>query len=155
MKRGLLLFSLLLSSSAIAADLPGFVHYRGSELKAYEKKLGPKINAMKVATANLDKFDRHFTMIAHRQGPGQVEIHEHMADLFVAQTGEATLVVGGEAENAKTTEPGELRGTSIKGGERRTLRPGDIVHIPAQMPHQVLVDPGKQFTYFVLKVETK
>lgn len=155
MKYRPLLFSILIASSAIGAELPGFVLYRGSDLKAYGKKLAPKMNEMKVASASLDKFDNHSTMIAHREGPGLVEIHEHMADLFVVQGGEGTLVVGGEAENAKTTEPGELRGTSIKGGERRRLSAGDIVHIPAKMPHQVLVDSGKQFTYFVLKVESR
>lgn len=150
-----LLCSLLLGSSALAADLTGFVVYRASDLKGYPAKLAPKINEMKVATANLDNFGNHTTMVAHREGPGQVEIHEHMADLFVVQSGEATLVVGGEAEGAKTVSPGELRGSSIRGGERRKLGAGDIVHIPPRMPHQLLIDSGQQFTYFVLKVETK
>ncbi len=155
MKRALPLFFCLLSSTAMAADLPGFVIYRGADLKAYESKLAPKINEMKVAAVNLDRFGNHSTMIAHREGSGQVEIHEHMADVFVVQSGEATLVVGGEAENAKTIEPGELRGSSIRGGQRQQLGAGDIVHIPARVPHQVLVDPGKQFTYFVLKVQSE
>lgn len=155
MKHLCLPFLLLVGSSALAADLPGFVVYKGSELRAYQTKLAPKINELKVATANLDSFGNHSTMIAHREGPGQVEIHESMADVFVVQSGEATLVVGGEPENAKTVAPGELRGSSIKGGERWRLGAGDIVHIPARMPHQLLIDSGKQFTYFVVKVETK
>lgn len=151
----LLLFSLLLGASVPAGDLTGFVHYRASDLKAYQAKLAPKMNEMKVASATLDKFDNHAAMIAHREASGQVEIHERMADLFVVQSGEATLVVGGEAENTKTVEPGEIRGASIKGGERVHLTAGDIVHIPAKMPHQLLVDSGKQFTYFVLKIEIR
>ncbi len=155
MKHTLLLFSLLFSASAPAGDLPGFVHYRASELKAYQGKLASKMNEMKFASTSLDKFDNHAAMIAHRQASGLVEIHERMADLFVVQSGEATLVVGGEAENTKTVEPGEIRGTSVKGGERVKLTPGDIVHIPAKMPHQLLLDNGKQFTYFVLKIEIR
>jgi uncharacterized RmlC-like cupin family protein len=31
---------------------------------------------------------------------------------------------------------------------------GDVVHIPVKVPHQLLVEPGKQFTYFVVKVDT-
>jgi hypothetical protein len=29
---------------------------------------------------------------------------------------------------------------------------GDVVHIAAGVPHQTLVAPGKQFTYFIIKV---
>ncbi len=146
---------LLLSSGALAAEPSGFVIHRAADLRAYQARLAPKINAMKVATEQLDNFANHSTMVAHREGPGQVEIHEHMADLFVVVSGEATLAVGGEGQGMKTTEPGELRGDSIKGGERHALAAGDIVHIPAGMPHQVLLEPGKQFTYFVLKIVTK
>jgi hypothetical protein len=63
-------------------------------------------------------------------------------------------VVGGEVEDGKTTAPGEIRGPSIKGGARHALSPGDIVHIPARTPHQVLVPSGGRFTYFVIKVDT-
>jgi uncharacterized RmlC-like cupin family protein len=30
---------------------------------------------------------------------------------------------------------------------------GDVVHIPAGVPHQFFVQPGKQVTYFVVKVD--
>ena len=76
-----------------------------------------------------------------------------MTDFFVVQSGEATLVVGGEVPGAKTTAPHELRGPKINGGERRKLVAGDVVHIPANTPHQLLVEKGKQFTYLFIKVE--
>jgi len=78
-----------------------------------------------------------------------------MNDVFVAETGEATLLVGGEMVGGKQAKPGEWLGDSIKGGMKRRLSPGDIVHIPARMPHQLLIPAGKEFTYFVVKVETK
>ena len=64
---------------------------------------------------------------------------------------EATLIVGGTAVNPKSTGAGEVRAPSINGGERRQLAAGDLVNIPANIPHQVLVAAGKQFTYFVVK----
>jgi mannose-6-phosphate isomerase-like protein (cupin superfamily) len=93
--------------------------------------------------------------ISHREANGIPEVHAHMDDYFVVQSGEATLVIGGEVVNAKQTEPGETRGDSIKGGERRKLTAGDVVHIPTDLPHQLLVDNGKLFTYFVIKVKAK
>ena len=76
-----------------------------------------------------------------------------MADFFVVESGEATLVVGGQVVGGKTTAPNEIRGPKINGGERRKLAAGDIVHIPVKAPHQLLVENGKQFTYFVIKVQ--
>ena len=137
-----------------AAEIPGVVVWSASELKAYGKKLAPKVNEKKLAIERLAAFGNHSTLVGHRAGDGESELHETQADFFVVQSGEATLVVGGEVVEGKTTAPGEIRGTAIKGGERKPLVPGDIVHIPAKVPHQVLVAAGKEFTYFVIKVDT-
>lgn len=139
----------------LAAEPAGFVVWSGSELKGYAQKLAPKINEQKVASERLATFGNHLAMIAHREGDGEAELHETQADLFVVQGGEATLVVGGEVVDAKATAPGEVRGPSIRGGQLRPLGAGDIVHIPAKVPHQLLLAPGKKFTYFVLKVDTR
>jgi len=138
----------------MAAEPSGVVVWSGSELKGFGRKLAPKMNEGKVATERLATFPGHFAMVAHREADGQAELHEKQADLFVVESGEATLVYGGEVVSAKTTEPNEVRGPSIKGGEKKALGPGDVVHIPAKIPHQLLIPAGKEFTYFVLKVDT-
>ena len=137
----------------MAAEPTGVVVWSGSELKGYGKKLAPKINEGKVASERLATFPNHFAMIAHREGDGEAELHEKQADLFVVESGEATLVFGGEVVSPKTTAPNEVRGPSIKGGERKALAAGDVVHIPAKIPHQLLVPAGEEFTYFVMKVD--
>src|SRR5271165_5474233 len=101
---------LLLPLAAWAADPAGFVVYKSAELKGYEKKLSAKIDAQKVATQNLSNFGNHFTMVAHREGSGQAELHVHVADVFVIESGEGTVVVGGTIPDSKTTAPGEVRG---------------------------------------------
>jgi len=139
----------------MAGDPPGFVHWTNTQLKGYEKKLAPKINAQKVASEQLGRFGNHLFMIAHREGNGEAELHETQADIFVVQSGEAALVAGGEVVDGRKTAPGEVRGPSIKGGETRKLSAGDVVHIPAKTPHQLLVSNGKQFTYFVVKIDSE
>ena|SRR2546423_8421492 len=139
--------------SLIAADPPGFVIWKGDYLKGQEKKLAAKMSD-KVATENLARYGNHLVMVAHREGNGQAELHETQADIFVVESGEATLVIGGTMPNRKTTAPNEVRSPSIQGGERKTLGPGDIVHIPAKIPHQLLVEAGKQITYAVVKVNS-
>ena len=131
----------------------GVVVWSGAELKDYGKKLAPKMDAQKLASERLADFGNHAAMIGHREGDGLAEFHETQADVFVVQSGQATLLVGGEVVDGKTTAPGEIRGPSIKGGERKPLAAGDIVHIPAKIPHQLFVEKGREFTYFVLKVD--
>ncbi|MGH9667686.1 MAG: AraC family ligand binding domain-containing protein, partial [Bryobacteraceae bacterium] len=68
------------------------------------------------------------------------------------ESGEATLVVGGEVVDPKTEGPGEIRGPSIRNGTKFHLSAGDVIHIPPKTPHQFFLAPGKQITYFVVKV---
>jgi mannose-6-phosphate isomerase-like protein (cupin superfamily) len=148
-------FILLVPLAMFAADPAGFTLWKSAELKGYEKKLSPKIDAQKVASQTLAQYGSHLTMIAHREGSGEAELHRKMADLFVIESGAATLVVGGRIPKERTTGPGEVRGPSIEGGARHPMAAGDVAHIPANTPHQLLLDPGQQVTYFVVKVETK
>lgn len=103
------------------------------------------------ASKELARYGNHYTMLAARESTGSAEVHEHEADVFVVERGTATIVTGGKVVNPKTEKEGEIRGTSISGGERHTLQTGDIIHIPAGVPHQLLIEQGA-FDYFVIKV---
>jgi mannose-6-phosphate isomerase-like protein (cupin superfamily) len=143
----LIVLGLMLGSLAFAASAQVDI-YSAKDLQAMKGKLAPKGSAFE----ELKRYGNHYTMLAYRDATGSSELHEHEADVLVVEEGEATLVTGGEMVAAKTQKPGELRGTSIKGGERHSLGPGDVIHIPAGVPHQLLVASGKPFTYFVVKV---
>jgi mannose-6-phosphate isomerase-like protein (cupin superfamily) len=147
-----LLSVLLCASPLMAADPAGFVIWTPAELKGVEKKLAAKVNDQRFASQQFEKFGNHYTMFALRQGNGGAEMHETEADIFVVQSGTAKLIVGGTIVNPKTTSPHEVRGASIQGGEEKELAVGDIVHIPAHVPHQLLLS-SKEFAYFVLKVQ--
>jgi quercetin dioxygenase-like cupin family protein len=51
------------------------------------------------------------------------------------------------------TKPGETRGSSIEGGKRQELRAGDVAHVPAGLPHQMLVAGEQTVTCLVMKVQ--
>jgi mannose-6-phosphate isomerase-like protein (cupin superfamily) len=138
-----------------AADPAGFVVWKAGDLKAHEKELVGKMGDKKMASETLANYGTHLTMLAHREGDGEVEVHEKMADVFYIVSGEASLIVGGTVVGGHNTAPGEIRGTSINGGEKKTISAGDAVHIPAKVPHQMLVANGKKITYFVVKAEEK
>jgi len=135
-----------------AGDPQGLYIWKAAELKAFSKNLAPKINEKKVATQDIAKVGNYRFMVAHREGSGEAEYHAVDADIFVVESGTATLVYGGELVDGKTSAPNEMRAASIKGGMERTLAAGDIVTIPAKLPHQLKLAAGKEFTYFVVKV---
>ena len=135
-----------------AADPQGFAYWGAAELKGMQQKLAAKVDGAKFASQPLARYANHNTMLAHREGNGQAELHKTDADLFVVQSGAATLVVGGKIVSSKESAANEVRGTGIEGGTKHALGAGDIVHIPANTPHQLQVEAGKEFTYFVLKV---
>ncbi len=138
-------------------DLKDFAHWTGKELKADEKTLHEKVaGPYKNSSIKLADYGSSNVSISRREANGIPEVHDHMDDYFVVQSGEATLIVGGEVVNPKKQEDArETRGDSIKGGERKKLVIGDVVHIPHRMPHQLLVDKGRAFTYFVIKVKAE
>jgi mannose-6-phosphate isomerase-like protein (cupin superfamily) len=137
----------------IGAEPAGYKYWSAAELKAFSKTLAPKVNAQKFASERLTDYGNHYTMVAHREGNGEAEFHETESDLFVVTSGTAMLIVGGTIPNGKTTAPNEIRGPSVEGGTRQKLSAGDIVHIPPKTAHQLVLEPGGEFTYFVMKVK--
>lgn len=99
-----------------------------------------------------EDFGNHAISISHREKDGRAELHETKADVLVIQSGEATLVYGGQVIDPKPTLPNEIQGSGIKGGITKTVKTGDVIHIPVGVPHQFLLAPGKQITYLVVKV---
>lgn len=137
-----------------AGDPQGFACWTSGTLKGFEQKLAPKVDPQMVANEQLGNYGKHSLVVIHRQGSGEAEIHESIVDIFVVQSGSATLLVGGTLVGGRNTGPGEIRGSEIKGAEKQPLAAGDIVHIPAGMPHQVTIEKGRQLTYVIVKVST-
>ena len=71
--------------------------------------------------------------------------------MFV-QSGEGVLQLGGTMIDKKATgSPGEYAGTRLDGGSRHPLAAGDVIHIPAAVPHAFLVTKGQHLTYVLVK----
>lgn len=103
--------------------------------------------------ATSDALERHLdtsTTLAVRTKSGQAELHTTSADEFFVVEGHATLLTGGTIVNPKGTA--EVRGDSVQGGVRAELKVGDVVHIPANTPHQLLLDGAGPFVYVLVKI---
>ena len=124
--------------------------YTAQDLKEMTQRLSEK--RTQFSSEDLPRYGNHYTMMAHREATGSSEVHEKESDVFFAVAGDAELVTGGKLIDPKTVKPGEIRGTGIEGGTKRAFPEGSVVHIPAGVPHQLLIAKGKPFTYFVVKV---
>jgi quercetin dioxygenase-like cupin family protein len=86
-----------------------------------------------------------------RDAAGEVEVHARDTDIFYVLEGRATVVTGGSVANARTIAPNEQRGASIEGGDTHELGSGDVLVVPAGVPHWFRAVPGP-IRYFVVKV---
>jgi mannose-6-phosphate isomerase-like protein (cupin superfamily) len=89
--------------------------------------------------------------IAHRMGPGMVEVHDKESDTLYVLDGSATIVTGGTMIGGSVTAPGQHRGTDINGGQAQPLTKGDVMVIPAGVPHWFKEVPSS-IDYYVVKV---
>jgi mannose-6-phosphate isomerase-like protein (cupin superfamily) len=155
---------LTIASLALAAFVIPFAgaqtltvdHLTQSQLIEKAQELNAKAQGPEGAAATkLNEYPNSFTMIALRGKNGGAEIHENYADFFFVVRGSAKLLTGGTVQDGKTVTPGEIRGKSVLNGIETLLNQGDIVHIPATVPHQLLLPQGGTFLYFVIKVREK
>ncbi len=101
----------------------------------------------------LKEYPQHAIHLPVRSRNGGAELHENFADLFFVLEGRAALVTGGTVADAKIIAPGEVRGSSVEGGIHQELRAGDVAHVPAGLPHQMLVSGDKFVTCLVVKIQ--
>ncbi len=134
-----------LAPSGVTADVEpstATTHIQSAEVTAAFAKGMPLIEN--------DQFKVH---ASRREKAGQSEVHDHDTDIFYVLQGSATFVTGGTIVDPKDSGQGEVRGASIQGGETRTLKKGDVIVVPAGMPHwfkEVATD--KPMIYYVVKV---
>jgi glc operon protein GlcG len=87
---------------------------------------------------------------SRRDGPGMAEVHLWETDVVYVAEGTATLITGGTTLDPEEIEPGQIRGTSIEGGEAHPLAKGDVIVIPNGVPHW-FKEVQAPFIYFVVK----
>ncbi|HUI82035.1 MAG TPA: hypothetical protein VLY24_29140 [Bryobacteraceae bacterium] len=135
----------------LAADPAGFASWTAADIQARAK--AAKLDEHKAAADRVGNWGNHGFLIVRREGDGEAEIHQNQVDVITVVSGEGTLVVGGTAADTHPTAPGELRGKSIRGGTNHKMAAGDVFHVPANVPHQMLVP--KSLVIEVVKVDSK
>lgn len=95
----------------------------------------------------------HDVSIIYREGYTQPEIHETKWDLYVILDGSGTVLVGGERTNwIDDGRPPEEQRPGLEGAQAFEVAEGDIVHVPARVWHQVVLEEGRAMTYMLINV---
>ena len=81
----------------------------------------------------------NYTVNIRREVTGKAALtanmHPETVEIYVIRQGSGTLVTGGALESPRTVNNGDSVGSGVKGGERRLVKQGDVVLIPAGVPH--------------------
>jgi len=145
-----------LVAPALAADPVGFAMWKPAELKQRDEALSKNVGADNSARETLADYGHYRFRMLYRDADGLPEQHDNFVDVVIVQSGEGTLVLGGKMIDPKAGPGiGEYLGTGIEGGERHALAPGDLVHVPAKIPHNFLGAKGKHLTYVLVKVPAR
>jgi mannose-6-phosphate isomerase-like protein (cupin superfamily) len=126
--------------------------FSNKDIASQLSSLAQKAKPSGSSGATLGDYKSHAIKLSVRTGSGGAEIHAHYDDIFVVTEGQATLVTGGTVLDGKTNADGETAGSKIQNGTSQTIAKGDVVHIPAGTPHQLLLD-GNIFSAIVIKVK--
>ena len=128
------------AAAAVASGPPSVTVFDSSQVRA----------AFEKGAVLFNRGESYMVHASRREMPGMAEIHTKDADIVYVLDGTATLVTGGTAVDAKMTEPDELRGSSISGGEVHELKKGDVIIVPAGVPHW-FKEVSNPFLYYVVK----
>ena len=139
-----------LTVTGLAADPDGFAMFKAADIKA--RLAAAKLDDHKAGADRAGTWGNHGLLLVRREGDGEVEVHNTQVDVITVISGAGTLLVGGTVVGGHDSAPNEIRGKSLTGGERHPMAPGDVFHIPAKVPHQMLVP--KSLLIEVVKVST-
>lgn len=147
-----LLSAALLVAPVFAADPPDFRLWKADELAKRDAALSKQVGPDHSARETLADFGDHRVRFLHRNADGFPEQHDNIVDLVYVQSGAGTLQLGGTVIDKRAGGgPGEYAGSRLEGGERHALSAGDVIHIPAKVPHAFLVPKGGHITYVLVK----
>ena len=74
--------------------------------------------------------------LEYRTATGPAAVHEKEAELFYVIEGSGTLTTGGKLKEEKRSNPTNLSGSGIDGGQSRAVSKGDFLIVPEGSPHQ-------------------
>jgi len=153
MKLAIFLLLMTFSLSSLAQTAGKAEVFSSADIHSQLTQLDEQAKAKGSSGSTLGDYGSHALKLSARAVDGGAEIHAHFDDVMWITEGKATLITGGTVVDAHTGSDGETKGASIRDGVTQAISAGDVVHVPAGTPHQLLIPPGTTFSAFVVKVK--
>lgn len=132
-------------------DPPGFGLWRAGELAQKNVDIVSTMRTDGSSRATLADYgvggNSHRIRFLRRDRSGWPELHNDIVDVAFVQSGDGHVLVGGEMIGESN-----VPGARINGGERHAISAGDVIHIPANMPHAYLTSEDNHITYVLVRV---
>ncbi|MGI4730822.1 MAG: cupin domain-containing protein [Janthinobacterium lividum] len=77
------------------------------------------------------------------RAPGKPAVHPAQAEYTTVLSGTGTLISGGRLADPYVSNPDLTEGSRIEGGTTRPLKPGDVLLVPAGVPHWFGITGGE------------
>jgi mannose-6-phosphate isomerase-like protein (cupin superfamily) len=158
---GLTLASLGLAQQQAIPKLTGVVYWPAAKLQTLAAGLKTKEHPSRAGQRAASVYEqmgshgRYSFLDGLRDGTTVPEAHAGIDDIFIVQEGEATLLYGGKVEGVAQVATGAMHGGHLVGAESVKLSPGDMIAVPGDIPHQMLVEKGKAITFLCIKVDNR
>lgn len=145
MIRRLLASAILLATPAAAQTAPDPTAFATpADVQALVERIGAGMKPGQLfAMAPLVRAGISVASVEVWKGPGRPAVHPADAEYAIVVAGSGTLLAGGTLADPEVTNPGLTQGSRIIGGTSRPLKTGDIIMVPAGVPHWFGVDNGK------------
>jgi mannose-6-phosphate isomerase-like protein (cupin superfamily) len=146
---------LLLIAPSFGAEESSFALWTPAAIQQREEMLMKSIAPDHSSRETLADYGDHRFRLLYRNADGLPEQHDKIVDVVIVHSGEGALMIGGTVSGRTGSAAiGEYLGTALTGGQLHPLAAGDILHIPAGIPHSFRVPAGKHITYVLLKFPT-
>jgi mannose-6-phosphate isomerase-like protein (cupin superfamily) len=105
-----------------------------------------------MGTTLLTSSDEQTTyLLIVRRSSSQPEVHARWDDLVIVRSGTGAIELGDSLAGSRYRAPGEREGGRIVAPYQFVLHAGDIVRIPAAVPHAFIVSGTAPLEYLVIK----
>ena len=111
-----------------------------AEIRAKVRAMAARMGKSSFAYEPLVSEGGRVAALEYWKAPGKPAVHPEEAEYALVIEGSGTLVSGGTMADAKETRPGLVEGSRIDGGTTRRLATGDVILVPAGVPHWFGID---------------
>lgn len=110
-----------------------------------------RVNAVGT-TVHVSADQQTYYMLVRRTVSSEIEVHARWDDIIIVRSGRGAIELGEATTGGRTIAGGEHRGGTLVKPSRLVVKPGDVVRVPAAVPHAFVADSAAPLELMIIKV---